>query len=92
MEIKKAKQLSLRKFCHKIEDVPGSARLMKIMAKTATNMVQTLTATSKVSTIKLPDRSFTTRKGTLTVLFMVHFQILEQLRKELGYLSGIALG
>jgi hypothetical protein len=39
------------------EDVPSSARLMKITAKTSSN---------KVSTIKLPDRSFTaTGKGTL---------------------------
>jgi predicted Mrr-cat superfamily restriction endonuclease len=48
-----------------INDVPGSARLMKVMAKQATN---------KVSTIKLPDGKHTrTGKETLKELFRVHF-------------------
>jgi hypothetical protein len=45
-EIGKAKRLSWRRYCHEIADVPGSSRLMKIMAKQATN---------RVSTIKLLD-------------------------------------
>jgi hypothetical protein len=32
-EIRKAKQSSWRRYCQKISDVPGSARLMKIMVK-----------------------------------------------------------
>jgi hypothetical protein len=45
-EIRKAKQSSWRRHCQEINDVPGGARLMKIMAKQATN---------RVSTIKLPN-------------------------------------
>jgi hypothetical protein len=33
-EIRKAKRSSWRRYCQEINDVPGSARLMKIMAKT----------------------------------------------------------
>jgi hypothetical protein len=48
-----------------INDVPGSARLMKVMAKQATN---------KVSAIKLPDGKHNqTGKETLKKLFRVHF-------------------
>jgi hypothetical protein len=50
--IRKAKKSSWRRYCQKIADVPGSARLMKSMAKQATN---------RVSTIKLPDAQCTTR-------------------------------
>jgi hypothetical protein len=50
----------LRRYCQEINDVPGSARLMKIMAKQAT---------SRVSIIKLPDGQCTkTGKGTLKVI------------------------
>jgi hypothetical protein len=45
-EIRKAKESSWRKYCQEINDVPGSGRLMRVMAKQATN---------QVSTIKLPD-------------------------------------
>jgi hypothetical protein len=63
-EIRKAKRSSWRRYCQ-INDVPGSARLMKVMAKQATN---------KVSTIKLPDGKHTqTGKETLKELFRVHF-------------------
>jgi hypothetical protein len=48
-----------------ISDVPGSARLMKIMAKQATN---------KVSTIKPPNGQYTgTGRETLSELFREHF-------------------
>jgi hypothetical protein len=50
IEIRKAKRSSWRRYCQDISDVTGSARLMKIMAKQATN---------KVSTIKLPDKQYT---------------------------------
>jgi hypothetical protein len=49
-EIRKAKRSTWRRYCQEINDVPGGARLMKIMAKQATNMV---------STIKLPDGQYT---------------------------------
>jgi hypothetical protein len=63
-EIRKAKRSSWRRYCQ-INDVPGSARLMKVMVKQATN---------KVSTIKLPDGKHThTGNGTLKELFRVHF-------------------
>jgi hypothetical protein len=63
-EIRKAKRSSWRRYCQEINDVPGGARLMKIMAKQATN---------KVSTIKLPNCQHTqTGKGTLKELFRVH--------------------
>lgn len=45
-EGKKAKPSSWRRYCQEITDVPGCAKLMKIMAKQATN---------GVSTIKLPE-------------------------------------
>jgi hypothetical protein len=48
-EMRKAKQFSRRRYC-KINDVPGCARLMKIMAKQATN---------RVSTTELPDGQYT---------------------------------
>jgi hypothetical protein len=64
-EIRKAKRSSWRRYCQEIADVPGSARLMKIMAKQATN---------RVSTIKPPDGQCTqTGKETLEELFRVHF-------------------
>jgi hypothetical protein len=64
-EIRKAKWSSWRRHCQEINDVPGSARLMKIMSKQATN---------KVSTIRLPNRQYTqTGKETLSELFRVHF-------------------
>jgi hypothetical protein len=64
-DIRRAKQPSWRRHCQEIDDVPGSARLMKIMSKQATN---------KVSTIRLPNRQFTqTGKGTLSEVFRVHF-------------------
>jgi hypothetical protein len=68
-EIRKAKWSSWKRYCKEISDVPGSARLMKIMAKQATN---------RVSTIKLPDGQYTqTGKATLKELFRVHFPDLE---------------
>jgi hypothetical protein len=45
-EIRKAKWSSWRRYCQEIADVPGSATLIKIMAKQVTK---------RVSTIKLPD-------------------------------------
>jgi hypothetical protein len=64
-EIKNAKRSSWRRYCQEINDVPGSARFMKVMAKQATN---------KVSTIKLLDGTHTqTGKETLKELFRVHF-------------------
>jgi hypothetical protein len=63
-EIRKSKLSSWKRYCHEINEVLGSARLMKIMAKQAT---------SKVGTIKLPDGQYTkTGKGTLKELFGVH--------------------
>jgi hypothetical protein len=59
-----AKRSSWRRYC-RIADVPGSARLMKITAKQATN---------RDSTIKLPDGQCTqTGRETLKDLFRVHF-------------------
>jgi hypothetical protein len=64
-EIRKAKRSSWRRYCQEINDVPGGARLIKIMEKQAAN---------KVSTIKLPDGQHTqTRKETLKELFRIHF-------------------
>jgi hypothetical protein len=52
-------------YCQEISDIPGGARLMKIMAKQATN---------KISTIKLPNCQHTqTGKETLKEVFRVHF-------------------
>jgi hypothetical protein len=65
--IKKSIRSSWRRYCQEINDVPGGARLMKIMAKQATN---------KVSTIKLPGQYTQTGKGTLKELFRVTFLIL----------------
>jgi hypothetical protein len=63
-EIRKAKRSSWRRYCQEINDVPGGARLMKIMAKQATN---------KFSTIKLPDGQHTqTGKETQKELFRIH--------------------
>jgi hypothetical protein len=63
-EVRKAKRSSWR-HCQKIKDILGNARLMKIIAKRATN---------KVRTIKLPAGQHTqTGKGTLKELFRVHF-------------------
>jgi hypothetical protein len=56
-EIRKAKRSSWRRYCQEINDVPGSARLMRVMAKQANN---------QVSTIRLPDGKHTqTGKETL---------------------------
>jgi hypothetical protein len=64
-EIRKAKRSSWRGCCREINDVPGSARLMRVTAKQATN---------RVSTVKLPNGQLTeTGKGTLEELFRVHF-------------------
>jgi hypothetical protein len=64
-EIRKDKYSSWRRYCQEINDLSGSARLMKIMAKQVTN---------KVSTFKLPDDQYTqTGKETLKELFRVHF-------------------
>jgi hypothetical protein len=64
-EIRRAKQLSLRVYCQEINDVSGSARLMRIMAKQGTN---------KVSTVKLPNGQQTEMgERTLKELFRVHF-------------------
>jgi hypothetical protein len=63
-EIRKAKRFSWRRYCREINDVPGGARLMRVMAKQATN---------RVSTVKLPNGQLTeTGKGTLEELFRVH--------------------
>jgi hypothetical protein len=45
-KIRKAKRSSWRRYFQEIVDVPGGARLMKVMNKQATN---------KFSTIKLPN-------------------------------------
>jgi hypothetical protein len=63
-EIRKAKQASWRGYCQEINDVPGSARLVRIMAKQATN---------RVSTVKRPNGQQTEMgKETLKELFRVH--------------------
>jgi hypothetical protein len=52
-------------YCLEINDVPGSARLVRIMAKQAT---------SRVSTVKRPNGQQTEKgKETLKELFRVHF-------------------
>jgi hypothetical protein len=62
-ELRQAKRASWRGYCQEINDVPSSARLMKVMAKQATNTV---------STIKLPNGQQTeTWKETLKELFRV---------------------
>jgi hypothetical protein len=59
-EIRKAKQSSWSRYCQEINDVPGSARLMKIMAKQTTN---------RASTIKISDGQYTqTGRETLKVI------------------------
>jgi hypothetical protein len=64
-EIRKAKRSSWRRYCQETNDVPSSVRLMRVMAKQATN---------QVSTIKVPDGKHTqTGKETLKELFRVHF-------------------
>jgi hypothetical protein len=64
-EIRKAKRSSWRRYCQEINDVQGSSRLMRIMAKQAAN---------KVSTVKSPNGQFTQMgKDTLKELFRVHF-------------------
>jgi hypothetical protein len=78
-EIRKSKRSSWRTYCQEINDVPGGARLMKIMAKQATN---------NVSTIKLPDGQYTeTGKGRLEELFRVHFPD-SKLTDDLGDRQG----
>jgi hypothetical protein len=64
-EIRKAKRALWRGYCQEINDVPGSARLVRIMAKQAT---------SRVSTVKRSNGQQTkTGKETLKELFRVHF-------------------
>jgi hypothetical protein len=64
-EIRKAKRSSWRRYYQGISDVPGSVRLIKVMAKQTTN---------RVTTIKLPDGQYTQAgKGTLKELFRIHF-------------------
>jgi hypothetical protein len=41
-EIRKAKVVSWRGYCQEINDVPSSARLVRIMAKQATNRISTV--------------------------------------------------
>jgi hypothetical protein len=48
-EIRKVKQSSWRSYCQEINDVLGSSRLMRIMAKQATNMVRALLSYVTVS-------------------------------------------
>jgi hypothetical protein len=51
--------------CQEIDNVPGNAKLVKIMSKQGTN---------KVNTIRLPNRQYTqTGKDTLSELFRVYF-------------------
>jgi hypothetical protein len=52
----------LRRYCQEINDVPGGARLINIMAKQAT---------IEVSTIKIPNGYTQTGKETLKELFRV---------------------
>jgi hypothetical protein len=79
-EIGKAKRASWKGYCQEIDDVPGSARLMRIMAKQATN---------KVSTVKLPNGQQTeTGKETLKELFRVHFPDLKQIDDSYDYGEG----
>jgi hypothetical protein len=64
-EIRKATWALWRGYCQEIKDVLGSARLVRIMAKQATN---------GVSTVKLPNGQQTEmRKETMKELFRVHF-------------------
>jgi hypothetical protein len=52
-------------YCRETNDVPGGARIMRVLAKQATN---------RVSTVKLPNGQLTkTGKRTLEELFRVHF-------------------
>jgi hypothetical protein len=61
-EIRKDKRSSWRRYCHEINDVPGSSRLMRIMAKQTTN---------RVSTIKLHDGQYIL--NWKREIFRVHF-------------------
>jgi hypothetical protein len=64
-EIRKTKLSSWRRYSQEINHIQVSSRLMKIMAKQATN---------KISTIKLSDAQYSqTGKETLKDLFIVHF-------------------
>jgi hypothetical protein len=64
-EIRKAQRALWRGYCQEINDVPGSARLIRSLAKQATN---------RVSTVELPNGQQTeTGKETLKELFRVHF-------------------
>jgi hypothetical protein len=62
--IRKAKRSSWRRYCQEINDLPGGARLINIMAKQASN---------KVNTIKIPNGHNQIGKETLKQLFRVHF-------------------
>jgi hypothetical protein len=64
-EISKAKLSSWSRYCQDISDVPGSARLIRIMAEQETN---------SVSTIKLSDGQYMqTEREILSELFIDHF-------------------
>jgi hypothetical protein len=64
-EIRKPKRASWKGYCQEINDVPGSARLVRIMAKQAT---------SRESTAKGPNGQQTeTGKETMKELFRGHF-------------------
>jgi hypothetical protein len=64
-EIRKAKRSSWRGNCQGIEAVPGSGRLMRIMAKQANN---------RVSSVKLPDGRYReSGRETLLELYRIHF-------------------
>jgi hypothetical protein len=64
-EIRKAKCSSWRRYCQETDTLPGSERLIRIIAKQMTN---------GESTIKLPGSQYTQNGNkTLKELFRVHF-------------------
>jgi hypothetical protein len=70
-EIRKAERSSWRGYCQKIDDVPGGARLTKITAKQAINMV---------GSMKWPNGCHTqTASEALQELCRVHFPDLDQM-------------
>ena len=63
--IRKAKRSSWKEYCWGIENIPDSARFMKIMANKAAD---------RLTAIKLPDGKYSTDgRGTLQELLRVHF-------------------
>jgi hypothetical protein len=54
-EIRKAKRSSWRRYCRDINDVPGGARLIRVMAKQATNRVCTVKLPNSQLTVYFPD-------------------------------------